>query len=243
MTLSVQLGKDALEVRARDLVHFDEGEAHLSIPYGAIRQVRAGTYAPPPGTFRLGNHDVSYADVRAGHFRRGDAWTFAFYDRPEQTVTLDLVDYDYALRTYDRVVLGADDPAALAAALTERSRGERASLAADDEVAWTALGPGVAVVASDGVRVGTVTHPLGDLEHDVFEGVAFRADAFGGARMARPEVIGRITAAEVRLTLTAAEARSLPPVALEDLREVSPGRGIFHHGPNWTRHSHWDDGA
>lgn len=241
MTLHVELGEGTLEIRARDLVHFDEAEAHLSIPYEAIRQVRVEGYTPPAGTFALGNRAVAYADVTAGHYRRGPAWTFVAYDDPDKTVTLDLADFDFALRPYERVVLGVDDPEALGDALRARARGRQAAAGEDPEIAWTALGAGDAVVATDGTHVGTVTHPLGDLDNDLFEGIAFRSGTLRAGQMARPADIARITPGEVRLNLTAEEAAALPPVALEDLREVAPGRGIFRHGPTWKRESDWGD--
>jgi hypothetical protein len=58
--------------------------------------------------------------------------------------------------------------------------------------------------------------------------------------MARPDAIARLTADTVQLSLSAAEAEALPPVQLEDLREVAPGRGIFRH-PRWRRDDTWND--
>lgn len=241
MTLNVELGEGTLEIRARDLVHFDEAEAHLSIPYEAIRQVRVASYTPPAGTFALGNRQVAYAEVTAGHYRRGQAWTFVAYDHADKTLTLDLADFDFALRPYERMVLEVDDPQALGDELRARAGHGQAAAGGDPEIAWTALGAGDAVVAKDGTHVGTVTHPLGDLDEDLFEGIAFRAGTLRAGQMARPADIARITPGEVRLNLTAEEAASLPAVALEDLREISPGRGIFRHGPTWKRESGWGD--
>jgi hypothetical protein len=244
MAPTIALTADAVEVHARDLVWFDEADAHLSIPYACIRAVRVGPYTPPAGTLPVDGREVAYAEVRAGHHPLGAAWCFAAYDDPERTLILDLAEFEFALRPYARVVLGTDDAAALKARIDARLAGARA--ATEDpgsaEVAWTALGAGDPVYDRDGRRIGTVSHPLGDLEADLFEGVAFREGAFGPARMAAPSAIERLGDDGVHLNLTADEARALPPVALEDLREVAPGRGIFRHRLGWRRPSGWDDG-
>ena len=240
MTLTVRLGDETLEVRAHDLVQYDEQDAHLSIPYEAIRAARPGPYAPPAGAFTLANREVAYADVLAGHYRRGTAWTFVACEDPERAVVLELDGYDYALRPYERLVLGVEDPEAFLAGLERKRRGSDLDAVESADIAWTALVAGIPVVARDGQTVGTVTHPLGDLQEDLFEGVAFRATGLGAARMARPEDIARLTRQAVTLRLSAAEAAALPAVQLEDLREVRPGRGIFHRGPSWRRDDNWD---
>jgi hypothetical protein len=253
MAVSVELREGTLEIRAGDLIHYDEDNAHFSIPYGAIRRVRPGPYTPPVGSFTLANREVTYAEVKAGHFRQGTVWTFCAYDDPEQTVVVDLEDFDFALRPYGRVVVAADDPAALAEAMRARvakDTGPETDLG-PPEVAWTGLGAGMAVLSKEGVRVGTVTHPLGDIAEDVFEGVAFRIGttgvrsagigAMGMSRMARPEDIARLTEAAVELNVSAQDIESLPPVQLEDLREIVPGRGIFRHHPGWRRDNRWND--
>lgn len=242
MTVHVHFTEDTLDVHAPNLVQFDEETARFSIPYDTIRAARTGPYTPPQGSFRLGNQEMAYADVHAGHYRNGQAWTFVAVDDGGPSVVLELDGFDYALRPYERLVLGVDDAEAFLAELSRR-RGQDAQMQAGGglggEIAWTALTAGMAVLAQDGTPVGTVTHPLGDLEEDTFEGIAFRHGRVGGTRMARPEQIARLTQDAVTLNLSAAESEALPPVALGDLREAQQGRGIFHH-TGWHRDNRWD---
>jgi hypothetical protein len=241
MAVVVRLEAEELRVHLRGLEHFDAAEARLEVPYGCVRAARAEAYAPPPGEFRLGTERVPYAAVRAGHMRVDGGWWLVCFDDPERVLVLELDGFEFALRPYRRLVLGVEEPEAVAAALAARLA--PAGSPAPDEWAWTALAAGMAVFDRHGVRIGTVTHPLGDLGADLFEGVAFRHGPLGAQRMARPEEIARIDAGGVHLALDAREAARLPAVALEDLRRAEPGGGLFRRRPGWQRESDWDQGG
>ena len=238
----VEVRPQALQVLATGLVQFDDAEVHLTVPYESVRAVRVAAYEPPQGVWRLGaGEEVRLADVHAGHYPLQGQWVLAAFEHPERVLVVDLEDFDFALRPYRRLVLEVDDPEATRDAI----RGHAAAAAdaeGDAPVAWMAIARGDRVLDRNGRQIGTVEHPLGDLEEDVFEGVAIRLGLTGGSHMAPPDAIARIAQGEVTLALDAEEARSLPPVVLEDLREAAPGRGIFRH-PGWRRSSHWDDGS
>lgn len=240
MAPSVEIRSETLEIRAHDLVQFDEEQAHFSIPYEAVQRVRTGPYTAPAGTFALANRQVAYADVKAGHFKHGQAWTFAAFDDPAKTVIVDLVDFDYALRPYDRIVVEVADPDATASAILAHVDKTASELDSQGQtaIAWTGLTTGTPVVSSDGASVGTVSHILGDLDEDLFEGIALRTQ-HGATRMVAAADIARMTDESVTLSLSSDACQSLPPVVLEDLREAVPGKGIFRRGPHWKKESNW----
>lgn len=242
----VEASEGMLQVHASGLVHFDESEARLTIPYGAIEAVRVGSYQPPEGTWHRGpGEEVPLAEIRAGHLPVGRAWCFIAVNDPAKVLLVDLREFEWALRPYTRLVLEVADPDALCTAIEGRVAKARQDDGPQGEtpIAWMALQSGMPVVDRDGRRIGVVTHALGDIEEDVFEGIALRLGVGAAVHMAAPDAIDRLTDKAVYLRLTAGEARSLPPVALQDLREVTPGGGLFRHRPGWRRSTHWDDGT
>lgn len=74
----------------------------------------------------------------------------------------------------------------------------------DDEISWMALQGGTDVLCSDGKKLGHVTHVLGDLEEDVFDGIGFRHGLLG-QRMLPRSVIARITRSAVYLSIPSEE--------------------------------------
>jgi len=81
-----------------------------------------------------------------------------------------------------------------------------------DPVAWTVVERGWAVTASDGNEVGKVDQVLGDLEADIFDGLAVGA----GAVLDRPryvpsERVGAIEEGTVHLTIDAEAYAVLEP--------------------------------
>jgi hypothetical protein len=82
---------------------------------------------------------------------------------------------------------------------------------ADDEgspIAYTALGRGVAVHASDGPQVGTVRRVLDNEREHIFDGIVL--DTPNGRRFVDAPEVARIAERRVTLTITAAEAAELP---------------------------------
>jgi len=82
-------------------------------------------------------------------------------------------------------------------------------LSPDDEISWLALTAGTRVLTSDGHAVGHVTHVLGDLSEDVFDGIGVSHGLLGQVMLPR-RAIARITRAAVHLAIPNAE---LPAVA------------------------------
>lgn len=74
-------------------------------------------------------------------------------------------------------------------------------LSPDDEISWLALQAGTKVLTSDGRFVGHVTHVLGDLEEDVFDGIGVRHGLLGQILLPRA-AIARITRGAVYLAVS-----------------------------------------
>ncbi len=72
------------------------------------------------------------------------------------------------------------------------------------EVSWRFLTPGMPVIAADGAALGRVVGILGDPDHDIFGGVAFRQGLLAPRRTAAAQDIDRITTRGVYLRLPAA---------------------------------------
>ncbi len=77
-------------------------------------------------------------------------------------------------------------------------------LSPDDEISWLALTAGTKVETSDGRQVGHVTHVLGDLSEDVFDGIGVRHGLLGQILVPRT-AIARITRGAVYLAVPEAE--------------------------------------
>jgi uncharacterized protein YrrD len=87
-------------------------------------------------------------------------------------------------------------------------------------VSYLALDEGAAVLAADGEELGHVAHVLADEENDIFDGIVI-SHGLGRHTFADAEQVGEIHERGVVLTLTAAEAETLPepsenPAVMED---------------------------
>ena len=95
-------------------------------------------------------------------------------------------------------------------------------LSPDDEISWLALTAGTKVVTSDGRHVGHVTHVLGDLSEDVFDGIGVSHGLLGQVMVPR-RAIARITRAAVYLSVAEAEfgqvAKAYAEERIYDARE------------------------
>lgn len=78
----------------------------------------------------------------------------------------------------------------------------------DHAISYLALKPGVPVVSSDGVQVGTVHRSLDNAREHIFDGIVLRTD--GGMRFVDAPEVDRITLRQVSLTIDAAAAAGLP---------------------------------
>jgi hypothetical protein len=86
---------------------------------------------------------------------------------------------------------------------------------ADDEISFMALQAGTPVVTSDGQTAGHITHVLGDLEEDVFDGIGYRHGLFG-QRMLPRRAVARITRGAVHLSITLAEVEKMSTAYAEE---------------------------
>jgi uncharacterized protein YrrD len=87
-------------------------------------------------------------------------------------------------------------------------------------VSYLALEEATPVLAADGDEVGHVAHVLADEENDIFDGIVI-SHGLGRHTFADAEQVGEIHERGVVLTLTAAEAETLPepsenPAVMED---------------------------
>jgi len=80
----------------------------------------------------------------------------------------------------------------------------------EDEVSWRLIARVMPVIAADGMAVGRVTHTLGDPDHDIFDGVAFRRNLWSPLRMAAAAQIARVTTRAVHLSVPAAVVEAEP---------------------------------
>jgi hypothetical protein len=84
----------------------------LRIPRSAIRGV--STAAWHEDGLRIAGTGIPFTDYRQGRFRRRGRWQFLSFERRDRVVALEL---DRAAVGYDVVVVGVDDPEAVAAQL------------------------------------------------------------------------------------------------------------------------------
>jgi len=87
-------------------------------------------------------------------------------------------------------------------------------------VSYLALEEGTAVLTADGEEIGHVAHVLADEENDIFDGIVI-SHGLGRHTFADAEQVGEIHERGVVLTLTSAEAETLPepsenPAVMED---------------------------
>jgi hypothetical protein len=78
-----------------------------------------------------------------------------------------------------------------------------------DPVSWLMIRPGWKVYAADGAEVGQIDEVAGDDGHDIFDGLAIAASAFGKPKYVPSEQVGQIVEGEVHLTLTHAQVDAL----------------------------------
>jgi hypothetical protein len=96
------------------------------------------------------------------------------------------------------------------------------------EVAWKAIEEGAQVFSAEGIDVGTVSRIVGDVDADVFTGLAIRLRAFGHEHFVPSEAVKAIWADRVDLTLTEAAVKALPLHEDAPAVRVRPGnRGFF----------------
>jgi hypothetical protein len=104
--------------------------------------------------------------------------------------------------------------------------------ASEDPVSWMAVTRGMEVRARDGTPVGHVTHPLGDLDEDIFDGIGFSPLHGHRPVMATAGQVAAITRQAVYLDLSADEVDGLTPYQEEHMFRVG-WSGFFRHRPHW----------
>ena len=84
----------------------------LRIPRAAIRRVSTGPWSADG--LRIAGTGIPFSDYRQGRFRHRGRWQFLSFERRDRVVALEL---DRAAVGDDVVVVGVDDPDAVAAQL------------------------------------------------------------------------------------------------------------------------------
>lgn len=79
----------------------------------------------------------------------------------------------------------------------------------DTPISWMTLKKGTDVYATDATKVGDVGEIVADTQKDIFSGITLDGGIFGSARFVPAELIDRMTADAVHLTISAAEAEKL----------------------------------
>ena len=111
---AVDVTANEVVVRLGGLDAFAALTRTLRIPRAAIRVVSTARYEGDG--LRLGGTAIPFTDIRAGRFRRGGTRTFVSFEHRDRVVTL-ILDRRAAGIGYDVVVLGVEDPEAIAAAI------------------------------------------------------------------------------------------------------------------------------
>jgi len=92
---------------------------------------------------------------------------------------------------------------------------EQERLLPDDEISWLALEIGTRVLTSDGKMLGHVTHVLGDLSEDIFDGIGLRHGLLGQILIPR-SAIARITRGAVHLAVAESEVAKVTEAYSEE---------------------------
>jgi len=88
-------------------------------------------------------------------------------------------------------------------------------------IAWTALPTGIPVYSSDGERVATVKHVLGDTETDIFDGIVLDTDH--GHRFVDAPEVGDLGEEGAALIIPAEEVAALPePTPAPAVIDIDP---------------------
>ena len=80
-----------------------------------------------------------------------------------------------------------------------------------DPVSWLQIEQGWNVVSADGTLIGTVAQVAGDMQVDIFDGLAVKAQSSKEISYLPGEQVGAIFPGEVTLKITALEAQALAP--------------------------------
>ena len=79
-------------------------------------------------------------------------------------------------------------------------------MADDQQISWMTLEKGVRITTSDGTELGKVGDIVADRQKDIFSGITFSGGMLSEDRFVPADLIDRMTAEEVTLTVTEAEA-------------------------------------
>jgi hypothetical protein len=78
-----------------------------------------------------------------------------------------------------------------------------------DPASWLVIEPGWKVLAVDGSEVGTVRETLGDMERDIFDGLAVSTGLLSKPTYVPSEQVGEIREGEIHLSLSGEEVAAL----------------------------------
>ncbi len=71
----------------------------------------------------------------------------------------------------------------------------------EEPISWMTLGSGARIATADGTELGRVHEVIADRQKDIFSGITFRDGLLGGDRFIPADIIGDMSADEVRLTV------------------------------------------
>jgi hypothetical protein len=126
-THEITFGPEGLHVTLRGLGAAGALRRHVHVPYAAIRSVSTEPFPLRPLLWRLGG--VAVRRLHVGTFRRRGEWLFLAFADPANVVRLRLDGRGPERVRFSEVVLGASDPAGLAARI-EAGRGASAPVEA-----------------------------------------------------------------------------------------------------------------
>jgi sporulation protein YlmC with PRC-barrel domain len=78
-----------------------------------------------------------------------------------------------------------------------------------DPVSWFLIERGWKVVDAHGAHIGRIEQVVGDIENDIFNGLAVSSGLLGKPRYVPAEQVGEITDGQVQLTLPAEHVKRL----------------------------------
>ena len=79
---------------------------------------------------------------------------------------------------------------------------------ADQQISWMTLEKGTRIVSSDDEELGRVGEVVADRQKDIFSGLTIRSGLLGQDRFVPADLIDRMTADEVRLSVSAGDAET-----------------------------------
>ena len=100
------------------------------------------------------------------------------------------------------------------------------SSAEEPQISWKVVEAGTSVITSDGEEAASVSRVVGDVDADIFTGLAVKSGVFGPVRLVPSEQVTGIWPSRVQVALTRDELERLPAyegAPVVQLEPESPG--------------------